>query len=331
MTRVTPQGAQRKEPLSWPIWRRSGAPAALAGCLALSIAGVSALAASAAAAYTPPAFFSNGQALGSTPRSFSAWGRITLQNTVLGKVNCVVLMDGSVWNAAGGRGAGEVGGFSTSDCEAPSAEPLFELERGCLREYECDEPLTVFLTAEMPLEKVARQAEICIVKTKTIEQCDAKNPEGEYTERETKLLTSEFHRGVASLPWKLELTEGEREEEEDVMQKIGLHEYGESGTAIAHSTKCYPKEGEKPASFQALPSGCIGIDMVIPQIPDEFVYYGTQEIFGENGVKNGLFPSRLDFIEAGTLFSSGGLNGEVWIAGEVKLDGSKALELITAR
>ena len=183
----------------------------------------------------------------------------------------------------------------------------------------------------MPLEKIARQAEICIVKTKTLEECDANNPEGNYTERETRLLISEFHRRAASLPWKVELVRGEDEGEEAVQQKIGLHAFGETGTALGHSTACYPTEAGKPASFKVLPTGCIGVNVLFPQIPAEYIYFGTQEIWDQNGVKSGLSPSHLEFLEAGTLFSSEGLDGEASITGEVKLDGSKNLELITAR
>jgi len=136
---------------------------------------------------------------------------------------------------------------------------------------------------------------------------------------------------VVSLPWKVELIRGERNEEEGVLQKIGLHEYGESGTATAKSTKCYPKEGEKPASFKAIPLGCIGVNILFPQIPAEFAYYGTQEIFGVNGVKNGLTPSHLSFTSAGGLFSSEGLEGEGSTEGSVKLLGSVGQELLTAR
>ena len=309
---------------------RAGRLVAIAGCWALSAACLSALAVSADVARAAPQFYENSKLVGSTPVPTLAWGEVTFGSSVLGKVHCLAELEDRVWNADG-RGEGEVGDFDTGWCEAPEEERALEFACDFNLPEPCPYPWSPAVTAEMPPEKRTRQGEVCIEKTKTLEQCSAKNAEGDYTERETKLLTSEFHRRAASLPWKLELVSGEREEEEGVLEKVGVHEYGESGTATAQSTSCYPTEGGEPASFKALPSGCIGIDIVLSQVPLEFVYYGTQEIFGLNGVRNGLTPSRLQFIDAGKLFSSEGLEGEGSVQGLVKLLGWAGQELVTAR
>ncbi len=112
---------------------------------------------------------------------------------------------------------------------------------------------------------------------------------------------------------------------------MGLHEYGESGNSTEHSTLCYPKEGANPAVFTKLPSGCVGVTIIFPQIPLEFVFYGTQEIEAINGFGNGLNASRLEFVQAGKLFSSEGLDGEGETTGAVNLFGAKQVELMISR
>ena len=301
--------------------------------------GVLALAPAQALAEEPPRGYSNGIELSEAPTPIVAWGEIQLHSTVLGKIHCLNTFFAQGWNAhehyEGSkpiRGYGEVLGWGNSDCEAP--EEIASLEVAHKREIEegkIQAPITVTASAEMPLERIGRQAEICIEASKTLEQCATKNSEGKYTEREVRLVTSEFHRRVATLPWKVELIRGEREEEAGTLQRIGIAEYGEGGTAATHTTKCYPTERELPASFKVLPAGCVGVNILFPQIPAEFVFYGSQEIWGINGVKNGLSPSRLRFLEAGTLTSPENLEGEGSTTGEVKLVGAAGVELLTAK
>lgn len=281
----------------------------------------------------PPRAYDNAAEVGTTHVPIVAWGEITLHSSVLGKIHCLNTFFAEGWNqhehfesSKPIRGTGEVLGWGNSQCEAP--EELSSLEILHKKEIEAgkiEKPITVTATAEMPLEKIGRYAEICASETKTLEQCKSES------EREVKLETIEFHRRVVSLPWKVELIRGERNRKEVVLQKIGVHEYGESGTAVGKSTKCYPKEGENPASFKAVPSGCIAVNILFPQIPAEFVFYGTQEIESINGVKNGLSPSRLNFLEAGPLYSTEGLEGEGTTTGEVKIMGSAGQELLTAK
>jgi hypothetical protein len=284
-----------------------------------------------------PLAYKNGNLMTTNRVPIVANGRIQLHSSLVGKVECINTFFAEGWNAhehgeeTKTRGYGEVLGWGTSQCTAP--EEIKAIEEGPKpKEEHSPLPITVVASSELPVEKQYRQGEICKEETKTLLEC-SKNPA---TERETKLLVKEFgfHRRVSTLPWKLELIRGEREEEHGILQKVGLHEFGESGTAAAQNTKCYPKEKigteEREASFEKVPSGCIAVDIIFPQIPYEYVFYGTQEIWGVNGAGNGLDASRLEFREAGKLFSSKGAYGEGETTGVVRLSGEEAVELITA-
>jgi hypothetical protein len=304
----------------------------------VSVAGVVALAFTAtAAAVEPPVIYDNAKEVTTTRVPVLAWGEVTVHSTVLGKVHCVTSLFGEAWDQHENmeaskpvRGYGEVLGLGASGCEAP--EEIIAIEESLKRseqehrfETPIERPITVTVTAEMPLEEIHREAELCKESTKKLTQCSSTS------EREVRSMTSEFHRRSASLPWKMELIRGERELEEGILQKVGLHEFGESGSAREHTTKCYPKEAEHPASFKVLPAGCVALNVLFPQIPAEFIYYGTQEIWWVNGVKNALSPSRLQFLEAGSLFSSEGTDGESSLTGLLKVVGSNGPELVTAR
>jgi hypothetical protein len=100
-----------------------------------------------------------------------------------------------------------------------------------------------------------------------------------------------------------------RGEQEGVLAKIGVSEFGEGGSAETESTKCYPREeiGGVPgvmARFTAVPTGCFEVDVMVPQVPVEWPFYGTQELWLQNGLGNGLHPSRLQFRQPGELFAS---------------------------
>jgi hypothetical protein len=302
---------------------------------AVLVAGVvaSGLTAAAGAAETPPVIYDNAKEVTTTRVPALAWGELRLHTVVLGRITCTASFFGEAWNQhenmeAGKpvRGYGEVLEFGASDCEDP--EEIAYLEAAHKKEVEegkIEHPITVTVTVEMPLEKIQRLAEVCKESTKKLAQCS------NTSEREVRSMISEFHRRGSSLPWKVELMRGERELEEGVLQKVGLHEFGESGTALAHTTKCYPKEAEHPATFKVLPAGCVALNVLFPQVPAEFVWYGTQEIWSLNGARNGLSPSRVEFIEAGTLVSSEGLDGEANLTSPLKVLGSNGQELLTAR
>jgi hypothetical protein len=262
-------------------------------------------------------------------------GHLQLHSTVLPKISCANIFWGEAWNAHENNEAtkpehayGEVLGWATSSCtwERTGPEPLLEPPPERVREEHIPLPITVTASSEMPAEKTFRQGEICKEETKTLSQCPLAS------ERETKAIITSYRRRASSFPWKVELIRGEREEEKGVLAKIGLAEYGEAGTAQAQSTKCYPKEGTSPASFEKVPPGCIGVDIIFPQIPYEFAYYGTAEIWAVNGAGNGLDPSQLQWpAPAGNFFSSKGSEGEASTTGTLKLSGAAAVQLMTAK
>ena len=69
-----------------------------------------------------------------------------------------------------------------------------------------------------------------------------------------------------------------------------------------------------------------------PQIPSETVFYGTLEPKFTSGAGNGLDPSFLEFNEAaGFLVASEGKAPETKAAGEFKVAGSEAEQLIYAK
>jgi hypothetical protein len=289
--------------------------------------------AAASAAEVPPLGYSNGTKLTTTHVPIIANGRIQLHSTVLGKIECVNTFWAEGWNAhekneptKPERAFGEVLGWGTSSCTAPEEIASIEANKTFIAENHIPTPVTVVASSEMPVEKTFRQGEICKEETKTLAQCPNSS------EREVKVMISSYHRRVSTLPWKVELIRGTRAEETGILEKIGMAEYGEAGTAEAHTTKCYPLEGTNPASFEKVPPGCIAVDIIFPQVPYEFVYYGTQEIWAVNGAGNGLDASKLEWIApAGTFFSSKGAEGEGSTEGLVRLSGAEAVQLMTAR
>jgi hypothetical protein len=116
------------------------------------------------------------------------------------------------------------------------------------------------------------------------------------------------------------------------------------GDARRRSTHCHPKETvilegkevERPAGWEKVPAGCVKFNVIAPHIPFEVVFYGSLEPQLLNGVKNGLSPSRLRFVAAGSLQVVGGnaettTEGEATASGELKIVGASSQELITAR
>jgi hypothetical protein len=303
--------------------------------VAAAVAAASAMAVPvASAAEVPPLVYTNIHKMTTAHVPIFANGYLELHSTVLGKVTCKNAFSGEAWNAHENneatkpeRAYGEVLGWGTSPCTDPELlEPPIEPYRGFIIREHVPLPLTIFASSEMPMEKTFRQGEVCTEETKTLSQCP------NASEREVHVMITSYHRRVSSLPWKLELIRGERELEPGILAKTGLAEYGESGSAEAQSTRCYPKEGTNPASFQKVPPGCVVVDIIVPQIPYEFAYYGTEEIWAVNGAGNGLDPSHLEWLApAGNFFSSKGAEGEASVTGKMKLSGAEAVQLITAK
>jgi hypothetical protein len=293
----------------------------------LAVLVLAAVSAPNAGAEGPPRFYLNDLLTGETPRPLVGWGEVTFETTSVGKVHCLELLDGSAWNRVGASGAGELEQFTGEECEDPEIEHLPQVERLCTVEG-CARPLTIFVTTEMPIAVKLQEAIICVNASKTLREC--KEP----AERTTAKLVTEYRRRTTSVPWKLSLVRGLREEEEVRLVQMG-----------SASSTCYPKEKvivegkeeEVPAGWEKVPAGCVKLNFVIPQIPAEMVFYGSQEVELLNGTKNGLSPSRLRFFESGLLAYGGSgarpvsSGGQVLLKGEARLLGASGQELITAK
>jgi len=284
-----------------------------------------------AASAAEPQFYANNVKLSSTPRNVFAWGEIALPAAGL---KCTALVQALVWNS-GERAVGEVTSFNTDRCQSEEFEPLLT-QAGkpdfCTPERGCGNG-PIYLSAEEPLRLEREEGEVCAGGAPNLRECDTDVE----TERERASLITRVARR-SSLPWSLTLTNGERSGEQ-----VHLLEMGQPGAS------CYPKEDavvegnevERPVGFEKVPAGCVKIDVIAPLLPAEFDYYGRLEITLTNGLRNGLTPSRLEFIEAGSLQDGGGLEeptgaitpvrGTTPVEGEMTLEGFHGLEVITAK
>jgi hypothetical protein len=270
----------------------------------------------AAQAEEVPQFYSNANLVTATHLPTLVWGELKLSSEAVGEIHCTNAINTSVWNE-GGRGFGAWEGWGTNACTAPQLEQA-------LREI-FGKTVTVFATAELPLEKQVRQGEVCL-EEKKLSEC---------TNREPQELAWKIHRRTPSFPWKLKGVKKSVEGIEKPFIQLGLPETG---------TTCYPKEKilnekheevEVAASWEKVPAGCIKIDVIAPQIPDEVEFYGSLEPPIANGITNGLHPSKLQFtINAGLLVTSGSITSpggeapETYTNGELKAEGSEGLQLI---
>jgi hypothetical protein len=279
----------------------------------------------------PPAIYSNMKPIpATTPVAAIGEGQSVLHTTILGEIRCTNTFNASVWDQHERgeslnpeRGYGEITGWAPSSCTSPQEEASLEAVY--------HKKASTVVSSEMPLEKEFVEAEFCAEEGVPLPICK---------ERKTGRLISAVRRRVGSVPWKFEMIRGIREEEEAVLAKVGLHEFGEHGSAEQQSTACFAKEKfvnpetakteERPVRYTGIPSGCFAIDIIYPQIPLEFVYFGTQELRNLNGFTNGLHPTRWEFPEAGRLFSSEAFVGEGEFTGSLHLSGGE-MQLLTAK
>jgi hypothetical protein len=270
-----------------------------------------------------PQWYDNGGLLGTAHLPVIAWGEIELESGAVGKINCMNVMNLSVWNE-GGQGHGQFEGWGTNACKAPELEETLEKAyEQPIKEGLIKSPLSVFASSELPLRVEYREGITCKERSKTqLSQCSTNPSEERITSKEL-ILNNGLHRRADSFPWKILVGSAIREEEEVPVPKIGVAPAGES---------CYPTEGGHPTSWEKVPSGCVRITIICPQVPAEVVFYGSLEPSMLNGVKNGLSPSRLQFgAQAGKLISSEGEAPETVVAKEMKLDGMNGVELIQLR
>jgi len=228
----------------------------------------------------------------------------------------------------GGHGLGSIQGWGTNACKAPQLEEtLSKIYQKFCEEKRIKCPITVFATAELPIEQEMREAEFCSEESKTkLKECPAES------ERETKMVIWHVRRETTSFPWKLELTRAERKEEPVDVLRIGIPPAGKT---------CYPKEVvklengeevEEAAKWQNVPAGCIKITVVAPQIPEELVFYGSLEPTLLNGAGNGLNASRIVFNgEAGQLRPEHNEAPDTTSSGTLKISGAESEQLIFAK
>jgi len=273
-----------------------------------------------------------------------AWGPIVLHSPDIGSqgVSCTNTFTGRTYNAHEGevltapeRAYGTAEGWGTAQCTAP--ELLSKDETA-----DHIHNLTVFASAERPLEIVNRQAEFCSetevrLGHKKLEECTG--PES----RETESLAISIKRRTVSLPWKIELVHGyNKSHEEVVQQRIGMASFGECGPGAAEGTPtcsaaaetghCYQANVEE-ATFANVPAGCVDTDIIIPQIPSEVPFFGALEVAARNGAGSGVSPSKIEFEEAfsGKLQSQINEFGAGTVAGKVKELGEEGQALVTSK
>jgi hypothetical protein len=294
-----------------------------------AVTGLFAAGAAPAVAEAPPLWRSNSHEVSSSPIPTTIWGELKLSSEALGsggegEIHCKNVMGSSVYNE-GGKGLGSIQGWGTNACKAPQLEELLTtIYKPLIEAKRIKGPITVFATAELPIEQEEREAEVCSEESKTkLKECPSES------ERETKMVLWHTRRETSSFPWKFELTRGERKEESVDILRIGIPPAGKS---------CYPtelvklengEEVEEPAKWQNVPAGCVKITVVAPQIPDEVVFYGSLEPTLINGAGNGLNASRLVFnAEAGKLKAEKGSAPDTTSSGTLRIAGAESEQLI---
>jgi hypothetical protein len=270
----------------------------------------------------PPQFHENGHILTTSHVEGVFWGTVKLVSSAEGEIVCHNIMSGSVWNE-GERGLGALEGWGTNACKAETLEHGLEgLFEKPIKEGKIKTPITVYASSELPLELEEREAEVCSAETKTyLEEC--KNT----SERGVEHLPLRIRRQPASFPWNIRLIRQEREEEKVIVAELGVPPTGQS---------CYPKEvvegKEVPAKWEKVPVGCVRIDIISPQIPDELMFYGSLKPRFVSGAGNGLDASHFEFDKEAGLLESNKLEApETFTEGNLKVDGAEARELIWAK
>lgn len=264
-----------------------------------------------------PEFYNNNVRMGvrEQPTSTLEWGGIHIESAQLGSegIECSVQAMGSSWNEGSPpRGYGEI--LTWSEAGHVPTGTHNELEASCRPHGEASTPAT-FVTdeenfkAEQPLEP-----------------------------KDRKLTT----------PWNIELTCGVREEEFSAIVRIGVP----NGAFPGASTPCPAEATEEAevaevASYKAereskkgcyatnpSPEGCMKITIIEPGAGLEWAYGGTLHARLENGVKNGLSPSRwLLNTASGELQceAPAGCVATFTQTGTIKSNGYNGQELLTAR
>jgi hypothetical protein len=222
------------------------------------IVAVAALSVMPAVAQGAPRWFINGKLAEAKQEALVAQGAITLQNQLLGKINCLAIAPGTVWNASE-KGLAATEALATYGCNAEPAP--------------CP---GVFVSDEKPVAVIERKVE------------GGEEPQA--------------IREPGPLPWSEEAIE---EEGSEKRRKLKIKQ--------------------------------LLMTIVMPCLNLEVPFSGRLEPLLVNGVKNGLFPSHLQFQGQGgqtgllttTKLGSGEEASRAYVIGELATVGGN-VELVTA-
>jgi hypothetical protein len=276
--------------------------------------------------------------------AFMAWGSIGLTGGLSSyPLSCTSLMNGILWRehehsveAEPIRTYGSIEGWGATQCSAPSLLAEWKRTTG-------DAGLSVFATAEQPLEESTQEGEICDAAEyrrghNKLSKCPLAS------EREDKQLITSAMRPERTLPWKEEFVWGRSKafNQPGVQVRLGMGTYGECGpgteeepangaqqtcTAQQQNTACYPASGE----VSEVPAGCIRLTVVIPQIPVELPVYGSLEAIWRNGTGSGLTPGSMELWEGydGQLLPNESGGSAMNVRGDIREIGEAGQALLT--
>jgi len=299
---------------AWPAQSRGhlGWCAVAAAVVAIT---TTALGLPAMAGAAQPHWYANGRLASNEPVKLWAGGAggtpvLTFRSPVLGEIACAkALIAGVVATGAdGGATMGGSGRANLSGCSDP------QLQRNLEETYHL--PISVSVTAELPFEDrgTPAEGEVCKVAGKRPSEC----PNG--SERETvAVVQPAWEPPTIVRPhnnfWESTLASGTREDEKVVLVEIGIPAEG-GGT-------CYPTSKR----WTEVASGCVELNVIVPQLGIEDVLFGKLVPNILNGIKNGLSPSTLEMVgEADAvdkLQSNEGSLGEVTVDGMLRLTGGE--------
>ena len=286
--------------------------------------------------------------LGTSHFPILAYGQLELQSPQTGtQLECVNLAFGAGWNEAPtGRANpatahGEIVEWLASGHSPAEGHP--EIGSNCRLVYhgvEENQPTSpvAWASAELPLNEVTREAEVCIKTNHDDIDCW----DDPTSIREDVTVSTEVTREASSLPWNVQFTE--RGGAQRV--RIGLPSECK-GKAVSERTELSScpeaSEREAGASPQACgaesvpePPGCLRIQALVgPPLNVSLEYEGYVEPSTVNGAGNGLSPSSWQFEGSAAgeaaLHLSGSPTTEGSVTGALKLIGAPGRELLTLK
>jgi hypothetical protein len=177
-----------------------------------------------------------------------------------------------------------------------------------------------WVTAEPPLKEPKTEAVVCVHNGKPLSISECGEPGAE---RETEILIKEVKREALSLPWEVEAISSEGHAD----SRIGVPDAEERAKGRRSCEEFLSPEIR-------MPSGCMKLQIVVPELAIDDPFEGNLTPQDINGVKNALAPSVLYFEGEGRepcLHFA--LNTEkcLYVHGGVRFIGFVGQELITYR